>query len=159
MYGLVLYLISIILVIVSWKANRDRTREALRMAAKTLVRTAPFMVTVVGLIGLLLALIPPEWIRTYLGNQAGLAGTVGAALIGAITLIPGLIAFPLAGSLYQEGASTMTIAAFITTLTMVGVVTAPVEVQQLGKKITLWRNGLSLVFAILIAATMEAILN
>ncbi|QUL98736.1 MAG: permease [Candidatus Fermentithermobacillus carboniphilus] len=159
MYGVVLYLVSSLAVIISWKADRDRTREALRMAAKSFARTGPFMVEVAGLIGVLLALIPPQWISEYLGKQAGMAGTIGAALLGAITLIPGLIAFPLAGSLYQEGASTVTVAAFITTLTMVGVVTAPVEIQQLGKKMTLWRNGLSFVFALLIAVVMGVILG
>lgn len=53
----------------------------------------------------------------------------------------------------------MTVAAFITTLTMVGIVTAPAEIQQLGRKMTLWRNGLSFVFALIIAFVMGAVLG
>lgn len=52
-----------------------------------------------------------------------------------------------------------TVAAFITTLTMVGVVTAPGEVQQLGKKIALWRNVSGFVMALVIAVLMGAVLQ
>lgn len=159
MYSVALYSISIVAVLLSWKASKDKTRKALRITAKSFAKIIPVMIGIIGIIGLLLTLVPPEWISAYLGKQAGIAGTIGAAVFGAVTLIPGLIAFPLAGSLYQEGASVMTVVAFITTLTMVGVVTAPVEIQQLGRKMTLWRNGLSFVFALIIAVVMGAVLG
>ena len=53
----------------------------------------------------------------------------------------------------------MAIAAFITTLNMVGLVTAPLEIEQLGKKYTLMRNSLSLIFALIIAFGMGVILR
>jgi uncharacterized membrane protein YraQ (UPF0718 family) len=62
-----------------------------------------------------------------------------------------LIALPLAGSLIDAGASYTPVAAFITTLTMVGFVTIPIEIEELGKKITIYRNGLALIFAIIIS--------
>ena len=74
-----------------------------------------------------------------------------AALLGTISMIPNLIALPLAGSLINSGASYTTIAAFLTTLTMVGIVTMPLEIKLLGKKITFWRNLLAFFFAIIIA--------
>ncbi|MDZ7797973.1 MAG: hypothetical protein U5N56_13480 [Candidatus Marinimicrobia bacterium] len=52
----------------------------------------------------------------------------------------------------------MTISAFVTTLVMVGVVTAPLEIKTLGKKFTLLRNGLSFVAALLIAGIMGVLL-
>ncbi len=51
-----------------------------------------------------------------------------------LTLIPSLVAFPLAGSLLRASATVMTISAFITTLVMVGVVTAPMEMKILGRR-------------------------
>jgi uncharacterized membrane protein YraQ (UPF0718 family) len=159
MYSIFLYSISVIAVLISHRASREKTRQAVTSALKSFFQVAPAMVGIIGIVGLILAMIPPQWISEYLGKGAGIAGTIGAAMFGAVTLIPGLIAFPLAGSLYQEGASTMTIAAFITTLTMVGVVTAPVEIQQLGKKMTLWRNGLSFVSALIISAIMGVVLG
>lgn len=65
-----------------------------------------------------------------------------------------MIAFPLAGTLLRSGATAMTISAFITTLVMVGVVTAPMEIKALGKKFTMLRNGLGFVAALAIAGIM-----
>jgi uncharacterized membrane protein YraQ (UPF0718 family) len=69
-----------------------------------------------------------------------------------------LVAFPLAGSLLRSGATIMTISAFITTLVMVGVVTAPMEIKALGKKFTLLRNGLGFIAALMIAGIMGVLL-
>ena len=84
--------------------------------------------------------------------------TFGAAMVGAVTLIPSLIAYPLAASLLRSGATVATIAAFITTLVMVGFVTAPMEIKELGKKFTIVRNGLGFIAAIIIGAIMGVIL-
>jgi uncharacterized membrane protein YraQ (UPF0718 family) len=72
--------------------------------------------------------------------------------------MPSLIAFPLAGSLLRSGATIMTIAAFVTTLVMVGLVTAPMEIKTLGRKFTLLRNGLGFISALVIAVIMGVIL-
>ena len=77
-----------------------------------------------------------------------------ALFAGAIAMIPSLIALPLAGSLIDNGASYMPIVAFITSLTMVGFVTLPLELKELGRRITLLRNILALVFASIIAIFM-----
>ncbi|HHY38869.1 MAG TPA: hypothetical protein GX507_08100 [Clostridia bacterium] len=76
---MVLYSISIIAVLLSWKASKDKTRKALRITAKSFAKIVPAMIGIIGIIGLLLTLIPPEWISAYLGKQAGIAGTIGAA--------------------------------------------------------------------------------
>ncbi|NLB74835.1 MAG: permease [Firmicutes bacterium] len=158
MYSLVLYLLAVIIAALSFRADEEKTIEAFKVSIRSLAKIVPTMLGTVGLVGLLLVLVPPHWISTYLGEKAGFVGTMAAAIIGAVTLIPGLVAFPLAGSIYAQGASTMTVAAFITTLTMVGFVTAPTEIEQLGKEMTIWRNSLSFVFALAIAVLMEVIL-
>lgn len=111
-----------------------------------------------ALIGLLLALIPPETIKKLLGSSSRLMSTFWGAIIGTVTIIPGFIAFPLSKSLYQSGAYLMAIAAFITTLTMVGFATSPIEIKYFGKKFTLYRNVLSFVLAMFIATGIGVIL-
>jgi uncharacterized membrane protein YraQ (UPF0718 family) len=113
---------------------------------------------VIILIGLFLAFVPPAEIVKYAGEQAGFTGILIIALAGAILYIPSLTSFPLAASLLRSGASIASVAAFITTLTMVGVVTLPVEIRVLGKRMALLRNGLSFIIAILIALIMGVIL-
>lgn len=132
--------------------------QAFRIAGKSLFKMAPSLLTILGIVGLILGILTPEIISQLLGAEAGLIGTATAAVLGAIILIPSLVAFPLAGSLLRSGATVMTISAFITTLVMVGIVTAPMEIKALGKKFTLLRNGLGFLAALLIAGIMGVIL-
>jgi uncharacterized membrane protein YraQ (UPF0718 family) len=138
--------------------SKKKTMKAFKVAKKSLIKTAPSLLTVLGIVGLTMGALNPEVISKVLGAESGLLGTVFAAVIGGITLIPSIVAFPLAGSLLASGAGINTIAVFITTLVMVGVVTAPMEIEYLGKKFTFLRNGFSFLMAIGIGLLMEVIL-
>ena len=106
----------------------------------------------------LLTFVPAHIIASVIGRRAGFTGVLIAALTGSILLIPHFVAAPLAGSLLQQGAGIPAIAAFITTLVMVGMVTMPMEIEMMGRKFTMWRNLLSFGFAILIALVMGILL-
>ena len=73
---------------------------------------------------------------------------LGASLVGAVTLIPGFVAFPAAAALLKGGAGATQIAAFVSSLMMVGVVTLPMEMRYFGKRAALLRNALAWVFSI-----------
>jgi uncharacterized membrane protein YraQ (UPF0718 family) len=156
---IVIYSLLAICLIWSLLKSRQKTKQSFKVAAKALRKMAPGLLAIVGVVGLILGLLPPETITRLVGEEAGLLATVTAAVLGAITLIPALISFPLAASLLRSGATVTTIAAFITTLVMVGFVTAPMEIKALGKKFTLLRNGLSFVAALIIAGLMGVILG
>jgi len=53
----------------------------------------------------------------------------------------------------------MQIAAFISTLMMVGVVTMPMEIKFFGKKATYLRNGLAFIFSLIVALVMGVVLK
>jgi len=116
------------------------------------------IIGILFLIGLVLTFIPPETISSMLGGGNVLFSTVIAALVGSITLIPAFVAFPLVGSFVNVGASIVPAVAFLTTLTMVGIVTFPLESKEFGVKFTLARNILSFVFAMGIALVMGVIM-
>ncbi len=116
------------------------------------------IICILALLGLLLALVPKEYIAKVLGGGSSFLNVLWGALLGSITIIPGVIAIPLAGSLVKSGAALPAVAAFVTTLTMVGIATFPIEIQALGKRFTYWRNGLSLAFAVAIALLMGVLL-
>ncbi len=147
-----------ICLIASLIKSKEKSQKAFRVAGKALLKTAPSLLTVLGIVGLTLGILTPETISTMVGAEAGFTATIVAAILGAVTLIPSLVAFPLAGSLLRSGATVMTISAFITTLVMVGIVTAPMEIKTLGKKFTLLRNGLGFLAALIIAGMMGMIL-
>ena len=100
----------------------------------------------------------PESIAAFIGKQSQFLATVVSAAFGTVTLIPAFIAFPLVGTLVNAGVGIVPAVAFLTTLTMVGIVTFPLERREFGLRFTVVRNGLSFVFAILIAFGMGVIL-
>lgn len=153
-----IYTLLGIVLVGSLIKGKKKTVKAFKIAGKALLKTSPSLLTVLGIVGLTLGILTPETISKLVGSEAGFTATILASIIGAITLIPSLIAFPLAGSLLRSGATVMTISAFVTTLVMVGVVTAPMEIKALGKKFTLLRNGFGFIAALVIAGIMGVLL-
>ncbi|AEH44752.1 hypothetical protein Thein_0875 [Thermodesulfatator indicus DSM 15286] len=143
---------------VSLIRNKEKTKQSLIVAVKSFFRILPMVFIIIIVIGLLLGFVPPAKISDVIGEQAGFGGLIFSAFLGTILYIPALISFPLAASLLKGGASVTAVAAFITTLTMVGIVTLPLEIKELGKKIALLRNGISFIFAIIIALIIGALL-
>lgn len=140
-----------------WK-DRRRTIESVRMARALMKGMVGQIVGILFLIGLIQTFVPPEVIRSLLGGSDQVAATVASAFAGSITLIPAFVAFPLVGSFVDAGASIVPAVAFLTTLTMVGVVTFPLERETFGTKFAAVRNGASFVFALLIALFMGVVL-
>ncbi|MEA2015836.1 MAG: permease [Actinomycetota bacterium] len=151
-------LLAFVFLIYSVVKNRDKTKKALKIALKTLVKILPVMIIIVISIGFMLGFLPSGIISRVVGEQAGFFGVLVTAALGSILFIPSLISFPIAASLLDGGASIISVSAFITTLTMVGVITIPIEVREMGKKITVLRNIFSFIFAVIIALIMEIIL-
>lgn len=149
--ALVINLLTVGCLLYSLKKDFRATKKALKIAVKKGISLAPWMIGIIIIIGILLSFAPPELIETYLGGEISIIQLVGAALAGTISMIPNLVSVPLMASLVESGASYTTVAAFLTTLIMVGIVTLPLEIKELGKKIALWRNIFSFLFAIIIA--------
>lgn len=143
MYGIVAALLA-----VSWFKDNKKTRAALMKGMKSVEGLLPQLIVVLVLISAGLAVLEPEMISRWIGPASGPFGVAAAAVIGSITLIPGFVAFPLAGQLLENGAGVLQIAAFVSTLMMVGVATLPVEIGYFGRKTTILRNVSALVFSI-----------
>ncbi|MBU5638995.1 permease [Geomonas sp. Red69] len=157
MMSAVLYGGTALAVLVSWRLDPDKTGRALRIGAKSLHGLAPRVLGMVALVGLVLALVPPELIRK-LFSHGGVGGFALVSAIGSIVTMPAPIAFALVGSLFKLGAAPASLAAFVTTLTMVGVMTAPMEISCFGKRFTLMRQALCFVTAIVIGLAMGVLL-
>ena len=147
----ILYGVTILLLVFSYLKDKKKTKMSLRKAWKAFENILPEFVVVIFLVGVLLAILNPEAISKVIGSDSGWFGVVLAAVVGAITLIPGFIAFPTAAMLLQNGAGYMQIGAFVSTLMMVGVVTMPVEIKYFGKKLTILRNVIAFVFSFVVA--------
>ena len=123
-----------------------------------LMKILPALVFMVAAVGLLLSALNPRVLESLFGGAGPIPFLAGLA-VGAIALIPGFIAFPLAGVLRANGVSTAVLAAFVTSLLMVGIVTLPLEIRFFGQKAALWRNLLSLAAAAAVALVMAMVLK
>jgi uncharacterized membrane protein YraQ (UPF0718 family) len=146
-------------LVLSWTKNREKTRKALQFFQRAFLSLAPSIVAIIWTIGFILTFLPSEFVLGTIGRNAGIMGVVIAAVFGSIVLIPAFIAFPLAASFLRQGADVRGIAAFVTTLVMVGVLTAPLEVKFFGRRFTLLRNSFSFVLALAIAFVMGEVLR
>jgi len=157
-FTLIFLIIAVGLTVASIIKNKKKTFAAMKKSKSMMGNMLGEIIAIIFLIGLLLTLIPPGTIKSALGSANTFLSTIVGALVGSITLIPAFVAFPLVGSLVDAGASIIPAVAFLTTLTMVGVVTFPLERKEFGTKFALTRNILSFGFAVVIALVMGVIL-
>ncbi|BBE31125.1 permease [Tepiditoga spiralis] len=158
MNTIILISLAVILFIWSIIKSKKKTKASLKIAKGMFLGMVSELIGIMAIVALVLSYLPPDLIKKLLGNSNLFLSSIYGAVIGTITIIPAFIAFPLSKSLYESGANLVAIAAFITTLTMVGFATMPIEIEHFGKKFTFYRNFLSFVFALVVALGMAVIL-
>lgn len=157
LFNYILYFAAALFLVLSFIKDKAKTKLALKKAWKSFENILPQFLSVLIIIGMVLALVNADTISMLMGDSSGWLGVLALSVLGSITLIPGFIAFPLAATLLKSGAGYMQLAAFISTLMMVGIVTLPVETKFFGKKVALLRNGLAYVFSLAIEFVMGVI--
>ena len=131
--------------------DRKKTMIGVKKGLKMFFNILPAFLNILIAVSVFLFIVPNEIIIRYLGKETGFGGILVASLVGSVALIPGFVSYPLAAILLQQGASYSVVAAFVTTLMMVGVMTLPLEIKCFGKRVAFIRNALSFVGAIIIA--------
>ncbi|KYH35055.1 putative permease [Clostridium tepidiprofundi DSM 19306] len=159
MSTIILLIVTAIFFIWSIVKDKQKTVESLNLAKKLFQSTFVEVFALMALVALFLSWVPSSIIKNLLGNPNQLLSILFGAGIGTITIIPAFVAFPLAGSLLKSGANLVATAAFISTLTMVGFATLPIEIKYFGKKFAFARNALSIALAIIIALGMGVVLK
>ena len=157
-FTIIIWIGTLIFLAFSFIKDKEKTKQALKMAFGMGKGMVLSIITIIFAIGFVLTILPPEEIASFVSKQSVLIATLVSALIGTITLVPAFIAFPLVGNLVDAGVGLVPAVAFLTTLTMVGLVTFPLENKEFGIKFTVVRNGLSFLFAIIIALVMGVII-
>jgi len=146
-----LYIITGLAVLISLISSCEKTLKAAKIATKRFANILPAFLIMLVLVSIVLFLVPDIVISEYLGVENKFAGVLLASFLGSITLMPGFIAYPLAGILLKKGVTYMVLSAFTTTLMMVGILTYPIEKQYFGTRVTIMRNAISLLIALIIA--------
>lgn len=102
-----LYVIAIAALMTSFIKSKEKTHLALKKAWKSFENILPQFLSILLIIGMMLAILTSEQISNFIGKESGWLGVIFAATIGSITLIPGFVAFPLAAALLKSGAGYM----------------------------------------------------
>lgn len=157
MLSFALYGLLVAAMLLSFLKNPDKTVQAIRLGFRSLTSLTPRLLGMIALAALALALLPPDLLSAIFRHH-GLAGFALVSVVGSLITMPAPVAFPLAGALLKLGVDLPALATFITTLTMVGVVTAPLEVAHFGRRFTLMRQLFSWLLALSIGALMGAAL-
>ncbi len=152
-----LYLLTGVALAVSFMASPQKTKQALKIATKRFGKLLGEFALLLVLVSLALTALPPKAITAYLEGPGMLVGTLLASLVGSITFIPGFISYPLAGLLHSKGVPYTVLAAFVTTLMMVGVVTFPLEQKIFGTKVAVARNLLYFFLALITSVAIGLI--
>ena len=140
-------------LLISFFINREKTLKALKIVFWKFAMLIPAFLIMLILVSVVLYLVPDKVISHYLGSENKFSGFIFASFFGSITIMPGFIAFPLCGILLKKSVPYMVLSALTTTLMMVGVLTYPIEKEYFGIKVTLIRNIMSFLIAIIVALT------
>lgn len=147
---IVIYALTVSLLIVSFIMNKEKTVKGLQKGAKAFLKLMPVLVPLFLFIGILLAVVTPEFISQILGEESGALGMVFALVVGSITFMPAFVSYPLGAQLIDNGASIAHVAAFLATLMSVGIVYYAAESKLFSKKAAIYRNVISFIGALLI---------
>ncbi len=122
----------------------------LRKTGKMLLRVFPNIFAVVLLSGLIMEFVPMNRLSESLGGGIFTDGLIGAG-IGSISIGNPLVSYVLGGELLDQGVSLMAVTALLVSWVTVGSIQLPAEIQTFGPRFALVRNGLSFLFAMIIA--------
>ena len=152
-----LWIITTVLVILSFSKNKKKTQMALRKAAFKLGNSLPIFLVLMSGFALIITFIPAELIQKYIGTESGIRGIATAIGLGSISVMPGFAAFPLCAALKGRGIPYYIIAAFSLSLMNVGIVTFPLEKKFLGLKVAVIRNILAILVCIITVIVVKLV--
>jgi len=120
--------------------RHDRSdKKALSLGWQALKNLLPLLILAFLAAGLIQVVIPPEIIRSWLGQEAGWKGILIASAAGMI--LPGgpYVAFPIISTIFEAGASLATAVTFITAWAVANINNIPYETALVSPRFTLAR--------------------
>ncbi|HPS88626.1 MAG TPA: permease [Methanosarcina vacuolata] len=136
-------------MVISFFKDRKKTKIAILKAWKSFSSLLPEVLSIMMFVGISLAILSPETISRLIGAESGPFGIAVALIAGSVTLIPSFVTFPLGAALLKDGAGYAQIAAFVSTLMAVGVMTLPVEIKYFNRYTAVLRNISTLLVSII----------
>ena len=155
--GYIIYGLAGVLLLVSLVKDPAKTKLGLKKGFKSFMKLMPVLLPLFLFIGILLAVVTPEFISSWLGEESGLLGLVFGLSVGSITFMPPFVAFPLGRELLENGAAYPQVAGFLVTVMSVGIVYFAAEKKFFSAKSAVLRNLISLIGAIIVIGVVMVV--
>jgi uncharacterized membrane protein YraQ (UPF0718 family) len=159
MTTIILYGSALLLLLLSFLKDKKKTVAALKKAWRAFENIMPQFLGIIFIVGIMLAVLKPEIISKMIGQDSGFMGVLISAVVGSIALMPTFVAFQTGNMLLNSGAGYAQVGALISTLTLVGIVTYPLEAKYIGKKAAFLRNFIAFLFSFIVAFIMAKVVN
>jgi len=127
-----------------------RLRKGLVKALMTMKIIAPMLIAIILLVGWFQTVVTPEKLRAFFTGDP-IRDTAIGITAGAVSVGQPFLSYILGGELLKEGISAYAVTAFIISWVTLGVIQLPMEWEIFGWRFTVVRNGLSLIFAVLVS--------
>ncbi|MGM0436513.1 MAG: permease [Bacillota bacterium] len=155
--AMIIYGIAIGLTIVSAIIDIEKTKKGFKKGARSFIKLMPVLVPLFLFVGILLAVVTPQFISSLLGEESGFIGVILGLSVGSITFMPPFVAFPLGKELLESGGAYPQVAGFLVTLMSVGIVYFAAETKFFSKKSAIIRNSVSFIGAIIVVGVVAVI--
>ena len=155
----ILYSICVILLVISFMKDKEKTKLALKNGFKSFENVMPQFLFIIIIVSMVLSIVNPTTISNLIGPESKLFGITLSSIVGSITMMPTFVAFSTGDSLLKSGAGYAQVGALISTLTMVGVLTFSLEASYIGKKAAFYRNFIAFLFAFIVAFFIGGVLG
>lgn len=155
---IILYILAFVLLLISFIKDRHKTKIALKKGWMSFKKIMPILIPLFIIVGIILTIVTPDMIKSFLGEDSGALGILIALIVGSVSFLPPFVTYPLGAELIREGAGYPQVAALVTALMGVGFVYLFIESKFFGSKATFLRNGLALMAAAIVAVVVMVVM-
>jgi predicted Fe-Mo cluster-binding NifX family protein len=129
---------------------KNRIRMGLKQTFKQMMGIMPILLSVVLLMGLFEAFVPIQMLLAYF-SQSVFQDIFWGNILGSVLTTNPVNSYVIGQTLLEKGVSLYAVTALISAWVTVGVVQLPVEIDALGCRFALVRNGLFFIVSMVIA--------
>ncbi len=141
---LVLWIITLILLLFSWKKGASTVKRGTQLAWLTTKKNGLLIILAFIIAGFVNILSPEDLVTAWIGPETGWQGIITAEFLG--TLLPGgpYVVFPIIGILVQAGAGLGPVISLITSYSTQSLLAISFELPFMGWRFTAirWTIGL-----------------
>lgn len=153
-----LALLVVLALLAHARGGAELVSAGLGEGGRLLLRFAPVFAVSFLAAGFAVKLVPPEWVREWLGADTGLRGILLATGAGVITPAGPFVSMPIAAVMIRAGAAPGSVVAFLAAWSLLAVHRLVAwEVPILGWRFALLRYGVCIVLPVLAGLIARAV--